>query len=186
MANQLTIIKALREQQSIKKPHQEVNEEVEKIAAENKPDNDLRIHNTPKQYASNEYAGTKSDADKKEKAKIDYSKYGNGFTKGFIDELVSDVEFNSIINEYLAPNEGGYNNDKDDSGGETNMGISKNTHKNEDIKGNGNAFNILGICTSEMRKHKLPKSEIDAFFKEATSGNYDDLLCTVMKWFNVE
>lgn len=108
MANQLTIIKALREQQSIEKPHQEVNEEVEKIAAENKPDNDLRIHNTPKQYASNEYAGTKSDADKKEEAKIDYSKYGNGFTKGFIDELVSDVEFNSIINEYLAPNEGGY------------------------------------------------------------------------------
>lgn len=99
MANQLTIIKALREQQSIEKPHQEVNEEVEKIAAENKPDNDLRIHNTPKQYASNEYAGTKSDADKKEEAKIDYSKYGNGFTKGFIDELVSDVEFNSIINE---------------------------------------------------------------------------------------
>ena len=135
MANQLTIIKALREQQSIEKPHQEVNEEVEKIAAENKPDNDLRIHNTPKQYASNEYAGTKSDADKKEEAKIDYSKYGNGFTKGFIDELVSDVEFNSIINEYLAPNEGGYNNDKDSSGGETNMGISKNTHKNEDIKG---------------------------------------------------
>lgn len=70
MANQLTIIKALREQQSIEKPHQEVNEEVEKIAAENKPDNDLRIHNTPKQYASNEYAGTKSDADKKRKQKL--------------------------------------------------------------------------------------------------------------------
>ena len=31
---------------------------------------------------------------------------------------------------------------------------------------NGNAFNILGICTSEMRKHKLPKSEIDAFSKK--------------------
>lgn len=29
---------------------------------------------------------------------------------------------------------------------------------------NGNAFNILGICTAEMRKHHLPKSEIDAFF----------------------
>lgn len=51
---------------------------------------------------------------------------------------------------------------------------------------NGNAFNILGICTAEMRKYHLPKSEIDAFFKEATSGNYDDLLCVVMKWFNVE
>lgn len=48
---------------------------------------------------------------------------------------------------------------------------------------NGNAFNILGICTG---KHHLPKSEIDAFFKEATSGSYDDLLCVVMKWFNVE
>lgn len=51
---------------------------------------------------------------------------------------------------------------------------------------NGNAFNILGICTSAMRKYQLPKSEIDTFFKEATSGSYDDLLCTVMKWFNVE
>lgn len=50
----------------------------------------------------------------------------------------------------------------------------------------GNAFNILGICTSAMRKHQLPKSEIDIFFKEATSSSYDDLLCTVMKWFNVE
>lgn len=51
---------------------------------------------------------------------------------------------------------------------------------------NGNAFNILGICTAVMRKHRLPKSEIDSFFKEATSGSYDDLLCTVVKWFNVE
>lgn len=51
---------------------------------------------------------------------------------------------------------------------------------------NGNAFNILGICTREMRKHHLPKSEIDKFFDEATKGSYDDLLCTVMKWFNVE
>lgn len=50
----------------------------------------------------------------------------------------------------------------------------------------GNAFNILGICSAAMRKHRLPKSEIDTFFKEATSGSYDDLLCTVMKWFNVE
>lgn len=50
---------------------------------------------------------------------------------------------------------------------------------------NGNAFNILGI-TAEMRKHRLPKSEIDAFFEEATSGSYDDLLCVVMNWFNVE
>lgn len=132
MTNQLAVIRMLREQHNIKKPHQKTKS------------NDLRTDSTPnqyadeshkKQYASNEYAGVKSDADKKEELKIDYSKYGNGFTKRFIDELVSDVEFNNIINEYLAPNEGEYINDKDDSGGETNMGISKNTHKNEDIKG---------------------------------------------------
>lgn len=50
----------------------------------------------------------------------------------------------------------------------------------------GNAFNILGICTREMKRHHLPKSEIDKFFDEATSGGYDDLLRVVMQWFNVE
>ncbi|MBO5441139.1 MAG: hypothetical protein J6A09_01050 [Alphaproteobacteria bacterium] len=134
MANQLTVIKALREQQNVEKPHQKVEEEIENMTAENKPDDDFRIHKAEKQYAENVYTGVKNDADKKEELKIDYSKYGNGFTKGFIDELVSDIEFNNIINEYLAPNEGGYKYDEDDSGGETNMGISKNTHKNENIK----------------------------------------------------
>ena len=51
---------------------------------------------------------------------------------------------------------------------------------------NGNAFNILGFCTAEIRKHHLSKSVIDSLFKEATRGSYDDLLCAVMKWFNVE
>lgn len=37
-----------------------------------------------------------------------------------------------------------------------------------------------------MRRHKLSQSEIDSFMSEATSGNYDNLLCTVMNWFNVE
>mgnify|MGYP002861545327 CR=1 FL=1 len=48
--------------------------------------------------------------------------------------MLVDSEFNRILEEYLIPNEGGYNNDTDDSGGETNMGISKATHKNENIK----------------------------------------------------
>ena len=47
--------------------------------------------------------------------------------------MENDEEFKKILNEYIIPNEGGYNNDPDDSGGETNMGISKTTHKNEDI-----------------------------------------------------
>ena len=51
---------------------------------------------------------------------------------------------------------------------------------------NGNAFNILGICLRAMRRAGLSKEEQDAFQAEATSGNYDHLLATCMKWFNVE
>lgn len=50
----------------------------------------------------------------------------------------------------------------------------------------GNAFNILGVCINEMRKAGLPKEKRDEFYKEATSANYDHLLQTCMKWFNVE
>lgn len=50
----------------------------------------------------------------------------------------------------------------------------------------GNAFNILGVCINEMRKAGLPREKRDEFYKEATSENYDHLLQTCMKWFNVE
>lgn len=49
----------------------------------------------------------------------------------------------------------------------------------------GNAFNILGKCTQAMRRAHLPQAEVDAFMAEATSGNYDQLLQTCMKWFDV-
>ena len=64
---------------------------------------------------------------------IDYSLYGDGFSKEFIDKMENDAEFQKILNEYIIPNEGGYNNDPDDPGGETNMGISQTTHQSEDI-----------------------------------------------------
>lgn len=50
----------------------------------------------------------------------------------------------------------------------------------------GNAFNILGICLRAMRQAGLSQEERDAFYAEATSGNYDHLLATCMKWFEVE
>lgn len=49
-----------------------------------------------------------------------------------------------------------------------------------------NAFFILGRCLQAMRWAGLSKEERDKFQKEATSGNYDDLLATCMKWFDVE
>jgi hypothetical protein len=50
----------------------------------------------------------------------------------------------------------------------------------------GNAFSILGRVKRIMRRADLPDSEWEAFHAEATSGNYDNLLLTVMKWFSVD
>ena len=50
----------------------------------------------------------------------------------------------------------------------------------------GNAFNILAICRNAMREADLPRSEIEAFTTEATSGDYNHLLVTCTEWFNVE
>ena len=49
----------------------------------------------------------------------------------------------------------------------------------------GNAFAILGRVSGAMQKAKVPKSEIDAFIKEATGGDYDNLLRICMKWVEV-
>ena len=65
---------------------------------------------------------------------VDYSKYGEGFSKEFIDEMLGDTEYQQALKEYAIPNEGGYVNNQNDPGGETNMGISKRYHPHEDIK----------------------------------------------------
>lgn len=49
----------------------------------------------------------------------------------------------------------------------------------------GNAFVILGRCSQAARRAGVSKEEIDAFMEEATSGDYNHLLATCMKWFNV-
>ena len=46
----------------------------------------------------------------------------------------------------------------------------------------GNAFAILGRVQTAMHKHRIAKSEIDAFVTEAMSGDYDHLLATVVRW----
>jgi hypothetical protein len=50
----------------------------------------------------------------------------------------------------------------------------------------GNAFNILGIVRRAMKSHGVPENDIKAFMDEATSGNYDYLLQTCMRWVEVE
>jgi hypothetical protein len=46
----------------------------------------------------------------------------------------------------------------------------------------GNAFAILGRTAAAMRHAGVPQEEIDAYFSEATSGDYNHLLHTTMTW----
>jgi hypothetical protein len=50
----------------------------------------------------------------------------------------------------------------------------------------GNAFAILGRTAAALRRAGVPKEEIDAYFAEATSGDYDHLLQTTMAWVDCE
>ena len=48
----------------------------------------------------------------------------------------------------------------------------------------GNAFFILARTKKAMRRAKVSQEEIDLYTKEATSGDYDNLLETTMRWVN--
>lgn len=49
----------------------------------------------------------------------------------------------------------------------------------------GNAFSILGRARAALRKAR--RMDLwDAFHKEATSGDYNNLLATCMRYFDVD
>jgi len=50
----------------------------------------------------------------------------------------------------------------------------------------GNAFAIVGRASAAARRGGVPQQEIKDFQREATSGDYDHLLMTIMKWFDVD
>lgn len=50
---------------------------------------------------------------------------------------------------------------------------------------NGNAFNVIGRVGLALRRAGVPKAEIDEFRREATSGDYDHVLATAMRWVEV-
>jgi hypothetical protein len=53
------------------------------------------------------------------------------------------------------------------------------------IGNDGNAFAILGSVQKALRAANVDKAEIDAYFAEATSGDYDNLLRVTTKWVEV-
>ena len=50
----------------------------------------------------------------------------------------------------------------------------------------GNAFAIIGKCMAEARKAGLTREELEEFRTEAMEGDYDHLLQTCMKYFEIE
>lgn len=50
----------------------------------------------------------------------------------------------------------------------------------------GNAFAIMGRVRKAARQAGLTKEQIDEYMNEAMAGDYDHLLQTTMKYFEVE
>ena len=51
---------------------------------------------------------------------------------------------------------------------------------------NGNAFAIMAECKRAGRKGGMSRETIDEFLAECMSGDYDNLLMTCHKWFDVD
>jgi len=49
----------------------------------------------------------------------------------------------------------------------------------------GNAFIIMGRCSGAAKRAGWTKEQVDAVMGEMQNGDYDNLLCTVMKYFDV-
>lgn len=49
----------------------------------------------------------------------------------------------------------------------------------------GNAMVIIGRVSTALRRGRVPREDIDAFVEEATSGDYDNVLQTCMRWVDV-
>ena len=89
------------------------------------------LNNQGTQYAQNTLPNVVSDVKQISKL-IDYSLYGNGFSKEFIDNMLGDTRFQQAM-QRTGFNEGGFANHQNDRGGMTNYGISSKIYPNEDI-----------------------------------------------------
>ena len=49
----------------------------------------------------------------------------------------------------------------------------------------GNPFDILGRVRTALSQSDYSREDIARFTSEATSGNYEHLLCVVTRWVNV-
>jgi hypothetical protein len=63
----------------------------------------------------------------------------------------------------------------------------KYPHINVKLVGeDGNAFSIIGRVSQALRRGKVPADKVKEFQDEATSGDYNNVIQTAMKWVEVE
>lgn len=58
--------------------------------------------------------------------------------------------------------------------------------KVELLEQDGNAFFMIGRTKQALKRNGVSADEIDAFQEEATSGDYDNVITTIMQWVEVE
>jgi hypothetical protein len=68
---------------------------------------------------------------------------------------------------------------------ETVVGPPEKLAKVKLVGNDGNAFAIMGACKQAGRKAGYTAEQLAAYQKESMSGDYDHLLATAMKWFDV-
>ena len=49
----------------------------------------------------------------------------------------------------------------------------------------GNAYSIMGATTKALSRAGVTKEEQSLYFQEATSGDYDNVISTTMKWVSI-
>jgi hypothetical protein len=49
----------------------------------------------------------------------------------------------------------------------------------------GNAYSIMGRVSAALKEAGVSKEEIDEYYAESTSGDYDHLLRTATEWVSV-
>ena len=49
----------------------------------------------------------------------------------------------------------------------------------------GNAYSIMGRVSAALKEAGIAKEEIDEYYAESTSGDYDHLLRTAAEWVSV-
>lgn len=49
----------------------------------------------------------------------------------------------------------------------------------------GNAFAIMARIGKALQRNKVPQEQIETYYAESMSGDYDHLLQTAMRWVSV-